>query len=74
MGPGTGHNGNEPQREQGDKQFGVDKTEMIKTQFSGLKRWLRTDCSSRGPEFNSQQPQGGSQPSVMGTDALLWCV
>jgi hypothetical protein len=23
------------------------------------------DCSSRGPEFNSQQPQGGSQPSVM---------
>jgi len=29
-----------------------------------------TDCSSRGPEFNSQQPHGGSQPSVMGTDAL----
>jgi hypothetical protein len=23
------------------------------------------DCSSRGPEFNSQQPHGGSQPSVM---------
>ena len=23
-----------------------------------------TDCSSRGPEFNSQQPHGGSQPSV----------
>jgi hypothetical protein len=22
-------------------------------------------CSSRGPEFNSQQPHGGSQPSVM---------
>jgi hypothetical protein len=29
-----------------------------------------TDCSSRGPEFNSQQPHGGSQPSVMGFDAL----
>jgi hypothetical protein len=29
-----------------------------------------TDCSSRGPEFNSQQPHGGSQPSVMGSDAL----
>jgi hypothetical protein len=28
-----------------------------------------TDCSSRGPEFNSQQPHGGSQPSVMGADA-----
>jgi len=33
-----------------------------------------TVCSSRGPEFKSQQPHGGSQPSVMGTDALFWCV
>jgi hypothetical protein len=33
-----------------------------------------TDCSSRGPEFNSQQPHGGSQPSVMASDALFWCV
>jgi hypothetical protein len=33
-----------------------------------------TDCSSRGPEFNSQQPHGGSQPSVIGSDALYWCV
>jgi hypothetical protein len=33
-----------------------------------------TDCSSRGLEFNSQQPHGGSQPSVMGSDALFWCV
>jgi len=33
-----------------------------------------TDCSSRGPKFNSQQPHGGSQPSVMRTDALFWCV
>jgi hypothetical protein len=24
-----------------------------------------TDCSSKGPEFKSQQPHGGSQPSVM---------
>jgi hypothetical protein len=32
------------------------------------------DCFSRGPEFNSQQPHGGSQPSVMGTDALFWSV
>jgi hypothetical protein len=28
-------------------------------------------CSSRGHEFNSQQPCGGSQPSVMGSDALF---
>jgi hypothetical protein len=27
-----------------------------------------TDCSSRGPEFNSQYLQSGSQPSVMGSD------
>jgi hypothetical protein len=27
------------------------------------------DCSSRGPEFNSQQPHGGSQASVMRSDA-----
>jgi hypothetical protein len=24
-----------------------------------------TDCSSRGPEFKSQQPHGGSQPSAV---------
>jgi hypothetical protein len=33
-----------------------------------------TDCSSRGSEFNSQQPHGGSQPSVIESDALFWCV
>jgi hypothetical protein len=33
-----------------------------------------TDCSSEGPEFNSQQLHGGSQPSVMRSDALFWCV
>jgi hypothetical protein len=26
------------------------------------------------PEFNSQQPHGGSQPSVMGSAALFWCI
>jgi len=30
-----------------------------------------TDCSSRDPEYKSQQPCGGSQPSVMGSDALF---
>jgi hypothetical protein len=29
-----------------------------------------TDCSSRSREFNFQQPHGGSQPSLMGFDAL----
>jgi hypothetical protein len=31
-----------------------------------------TGFSSRGPEFNSQQPHGGSQPAIMGFDALFW--
>jgi hypothetical protein len=33
-----------------------------------------TDYSTRGPEFNSQQPHGGLQPSVMKSDALFWYV
>ena len=32
----------------------------------------RTDCSSIGPEFNSQHPHRDSQPSVVGSDALFW--
>jgi hypothetical protein len=38
-------------------------------------QWLRgTDCSSKGPEFKSQQPHGASQPPIMRFDALFWCV
>jgi hypothetical protein len=33
-----------------------------------------TNCSSRDLEFNSQQPHGGSQLFVMGSDVLFWCV
>jgi hypothetical protein len=33
-----------------------------------------TDCSSKGHEFKSQQPYGGSQPSLIRSDALFWCV
>ena len=29
-------------------------------------------CSTKGPDFNSQQPHGCSQPSVMGSGALFW--
>jgi hypothetical protein len=32
------------------------------------------ECSSRSAEFNSQQPHGGSYPSLMGSDALSWFV
>jgi hypothetical protein len=48
---------------------------------NGLNRGWRdgsavksTDCSSEGPEFKSQQPHGGSQPPVMRSDTLFWCV
>jgi hypothetical protein len=33
-----------------------------------------TGGSSRSPEFNSQQPHGGSQPSVVRSGALFWPV
>jgi hypothetical protein len=32
------------------------------------------DCSSKGPEFKSQQPHGGSQSSVTKSDAAFWSV
>ena len=32
------------------------------------------ECSSRGAEFNSQQLQGGSQPSVQGWDCNASCI
>jgi hypothetical protein len=60
------------------------RTTENKLEYQGLNRhflgWRdgsvvkSTDCSSRGPEFNSKQPHGGSQPSVMISDAPFWCV
>jgi hypothetical protein len=54
--------------------------EMVNTRNNVSQDWRddsvvkSIDCSSRGLEFNSQQPHGGSQPSVMGSEALFWCV
>jgi hypothetical protein len=40
-----------------------------------MAQWVRApDCSSEDPEFKSQQPHGGSQPSLMKSDALFWSV
>ena len=40
-----------------------------------MAQWLRAlTALPRGPEFKSKQPHGGLQPSVMGSDALFWCV
>jgi hypothetical protein len=47
---------------------------------SEMAQWVRVpDCSSEGrtpegPEFKSQQPHGGSQPSVTRSDSLFWSV
>jgi hypothetical protein len=40
-----------------------------------MAQWVRApDCSSKGLKFKSQQPHGGSQPSVTRSDALFWSV
>ncbi|EDM12668.1 rCG47319, isoform CRA_b [Rattus norvegicus] len=36
--------------------------------------WRHGGSGVQGPEFNSQQPHSGSQPSVMRSDALFCCV
>jgi hypothetical protein len=56
----------------------------LMTKIHGLKlemgagemaQWVRApDCSSEGQEFKSQQPHGGSQPSVTRSDSLFWSV
>ncbi|CAO2614024.1 hypothetical protein LEMLEM_LOCUS16369, partial [Lemmus lemmus] len=48
---------------------------MCFSRRAGLERWLRgwrTNCTSRGPEFNSQQPHGASQPSIIRSCAHFW--
>jgi hypothetical protein len=40
-----------------------------------MAQWLRAlTALSEVLEFNSQQPHGGSQASIMGSDALFWCL
>jgi hypothetical protein len=46
---------------------------VLRGKFIALIAYIRdgsavksTDCSSEGPDFNSQQPHGGSRPSVNG--------
>jgi hypothetical protein len=53
-----------------------DINKLKKSQGAGeMAQWVRApDCSSEGPEFKSQQPHGGSQPSVTRSDSLFWSV
>ena len=58
-------------RASGATQDPFSKTNMDWRDGSVVKS---TDYSSRGPEFKSQQPHGGSQPSIMRSDTFFWCV
>jgi hypothetical protein len=39
------------------------RTAIVDQNKNGLRLVRAPDCSSEGPEFKSQQPHGGSQPS-----------
>jgi hypothetical protein len=48
---------------------------VLNTGAGEMAQWLRALTAL--PEVlssNSQQPYGGSQPYVIGSDALFWCV
>jgi hypothetical protein len=47
---------------------------MLKLDWRDGSAVKSTDCSFRSLEFNSQRPHGGSQPSVIRSDVLFWCV
>jgi hypothetical protein len=51
-----------------------NKIESVSTGWRDGSVVKSTDCSSGGPEFKSQQPHGGSQPSVTRSDSLFWSV
>jgi hypothetical protein len=50
---------------------------FLKSQYMGWQdgsAGKSTDCSSEGPEFKSQQPHGDSQPPIMRSNTLFWCI
>ena len=53
----------------------ITQPEVLKNTFfraGEMAQWVRApNCSSVGPEFKSQQPHGGSQLSIMRSDALF---
>jgi hypothetical protein len=50
------------------------KKTNFKRRLMGLEKLRALAPLPRDPEFKSQQPHGGSQPSVVGSTALFWCV
>jgi hypothetical protein len=65
---------------QGDQEFKAGMGHTVRTCHKKIREggWRdgsegkSTDCSSKGPVFKFQQPHGGSQTSVMKSDALFW--
>jgi hypothetical protein len=57
-------------REKGDERPGEVRRRLQGWRDGSVVK--STGCSSRGPESNFQQPHGGSQPSIGGSDALFW--
>jgi hypothetical protein len=51
----------------------IASTLYKKSRAGEMAQWVLT-AISEGPEIKSQQPHGGSQPSIMRSDALFWCV
>jgi hypothetical protein len=61
--------------EEGEHQSGhVANLKLCQGAGEMAQRVRAPDCSSEGPEFKSQQPHGGSQPSVTRSDSLFWSV
>jgi hypothetical protein len=58
------------------EESGGFKGNFLRLRKMGLEKWLSgwlraLTALLKGPEFNSQHPHGGSQPSAMGSNALL---
>jgi hypothetical protein len=58
---------------EGDRE-GLGEGKVIQGAGEMAQQVRAPDCSSEGPEFKSQQPHGGSQPSVKISDSLFWSV
>ena len=68
-----------PQKSYGEDSVpGAQVSGLLRTlvpRASEMAQWVRApDCSSEGLEFKTQQPHGGSQPSITRSDTLFWCV
>jgi hypothetical protein len=62
-------------REEGGKERQIVSNKSYTFRTEEMAQRLRAlTALPKGPEFSSQQPQGGSQSSVMRSAGLFWCV